>query len=101
MRMFCMLLALAWPLPGLAQTAQPQVATAANPDMPGSTIRYRPLAPTGASALVDRLDDWKAANTTVGQYHGHSDIVRWERAQPAPAAQHPTDHARPPQEPAR
>jgi hypothetical protein len=44
----------------------------------------------GASALVRELDDWKAANATVGQYpRGHQDIVKWERAQTAAPARPP------------
>jgi hypothetical protein len=88
------LLALAWPLLGLAQTVQQEAAAAATPDVSVPAVPYRPLEPVGASALVQQLDDWKAANDTVGQYRGHSGIVRWERAQQA-------ERAKAAQEPAR
>ena len=88
------LLALAWPLLGLAQTVQQEAAVAATPDVPVPAVPYRALEPAGASALVQQLDDWKAANDTVGQYRGHSGIVRWERARQA-------ERAKATQEPAR
>lgn len=88
------LLALAWPLLGLAQTVPQQAAAVAAPDVPVPVVPYRPLEPTGASALVQELEDWRAANATVSQYRGHNDIVKWERAQDA-------ERAKPAQEPAR
>lgn len=92
---FTQLALLAWPVLGLAQTVQQQAATAVTPAVPVPAVPYQPLQPVGASALVQELDDWKAANTTVGQYpRGHSDILKWERAQQAVPPP-------PPQEPAR
>ncbi len=88
------LLVLAWPLLGLAQTVQQEAAAAVAPQAPVPPVPYRPMAPAGASTLVQQLDDWKAANDTVGQYRGHSGIVRWERAQEA-------ERAKAAQEPAR
>lgn len=94
-QVFTRLVLLAWPVLGLAQTVQQEAATAATPELPVPAVSYRPLEPAGASALVQELEDWKAANAAVGQYpRGHRDIIKWERAQQAvqPA---------PPQEPAR
>lgn len=88
------LLALLGPALGLAQPLPQQAAAAAAPDVPVPAVAYRPLEAVGASALVQELDDWKAANATVGQYRGHNDIIQWERAQEA-------ERAKPPQEPAR
>ena len=85
MKHFFALLALSAPLLGAAQTVQQQAAAAARPQASASPLRYQPMAPVGASALVVELDDWKAANATVGQYRrGHTDIVKWEKSQ-APA----------------
>jgi len=91
-----MLLAvLGGPVAALSQTLPQQAAAAATADMPVPVIAYQPLEPVGASALVQELQDWKAANAAVGQYpRGHRDIVKWEKAQlPAPAAAMPTPEA--------
>lgn len=91
-----MLLAmLGWPVLGPSQTLPQQAAAAATADVPVPAIAYQPLEPVGASALVQELQDWKAANAAVGQYpRGHRDIVKWEKAQlPAPAAAMPTPEA--------
>lgn len=95
MKHFFALLALSAPLLGAAQTLQQQAAMAANPDTSAPPVRYQPLAPVGASALVVEREDWKAANTTVGQYpRGHRDIIKWEKAQPpTPAAAMPPQEA--------
>lgn len=94
MNKFFALLALAWPVLGLTQSVQQQAAAAAAPDAPVPAVPYRPLEAVGVSALVQELEDWKAANATVGQYRGHNDIIKWERAQDA-------ERAKTPQEPAR
>ena len=89
------LLALLWPVLGLAQSVQQQAAAAAAPDAPVPAVPYQPMPAAGASALVRELDDWKSVNAAVAQFpRGHSDIVKWERAQAQPAP------ATPPQEPA-
>lgn len=91
-----MLLALlGGPVAALSQTLPQQAAAAATADMPVPAIAYQPLEPVGASALVQELQDWKAASAAVGQYpRGHRDIVKWEKAQlPAPAAAMPTPEA--------
>lgn len=93
-KIYPLLAVLAWPLLGLAQTVQQQAAAAAAPEVPVPPVHYRALEPVGVSALVQELEDWKAANATVGQYHGHNDIVKWERAQDA-------ERAKATQEPAR
>jgi len=89
------LLALSVPLLGAAQTVPQQAAAAANPDAGTSPVPYQPMAPVGAGALIVELDDWKAANATVGQYRrGHMDIIKWEKAQPpTPAAATPPQEA--------
>ena len=94
MNKFFALLALAWPVLGLTQPLPQQAAAAAAPDAPVPAVPYRPLAPAGASALVQELEDWKAANATVGQFRGHNDIVKWEKAQEAERAQTPPEPAR-------
>lgn len=91
-----MLLAvLGWPALGSSQPLPQQAAAAAKADAPVPAIVYRPLEPAGASALVQELQDWKAANAAVGQYpRGHRDIVKWEKAQPpTPAAATPPQEA--------
>jgi len=94
MNKFFALLALAWPILGLAQTLPQQAAAAAAPQVPVPAIPYHPLEAVGASALVQALDDWKAANATVGQFRGHNDIIKWERAQEAGRAKTPQEPAR-------
>ncbi|KRH98488.1 hypothetical protein [Curvibacter sp. PAE-UM] len=95
MKHFFALLALSAPLLGAAQTVPQQAAAAARPQASASPLRYQPMAPVGASALVQEVQDWKAANAAVGQYpRGHRDIVKWEKAQPpAPAAAKPPPEA--------
>lgn len=95
MKHFFALLALSAPLLGATQTLQQQAATAANPETGAPPVRYQPMAPVGASALVVEREDWKAANATVGQYpRGHMDIIKWEKAQPPiPAAAMPQQEA--------
>jgi len=95
MKHFLALLALFAPLLGAAQTVQQQAAAAATADVPVPVVVYRPLEPAGASVLVQEVQDWKAANATVGQYpRGHRDIVKWEKAQPpSPAAATPPQEA--------
>ncbi|MEQ1657720.1 MAG: hypothetical protein ABL896_02985 [Hylemonella sp.] len=89
------LLALSAPLLGAAQTVQQQAAAAAHPQTDVAPGRDPAKAPAGASALVQEVQDWKAANATVGQYpRGHRDIVKWEKAQPpTPAAAMPPPEA--------
>ncbi len=83
MKYFSALLALSVPLLGGAQTVQQPSPAVARPATATPPVRYQPMAPTGASARVLELEDWKAANATVGQYRrGHMDIVKWEKAQP-------------------
>jgi len=94
MNKFLALLALAWPILGLAQTLPQQAAAAAAPQVPVPAIPYHPLEAVGASALVQALDDWKAANATVGQFRGHNDIIKWERAQEAGRPKTPQEPAR-------
>lgn len=94
MNKFFALLALAWPVLGLTQTLPQQAAAAAAPQVPVPAVPYRPLATVGASALVQELDDWKAANAIVGRYRGHNDIIRWERAQEAERTKAPREPAR-------
>lgn len=78
------LLALLWPVLGLAQGVPQQAALAAAPDAPVPAVPYQAMPAAGASALVRELDDWRAVNATVGQYpRGHHDIIKWERAQSA------------------
>ncbi len=94
MKHFLALLALSAPLLGAAQTVQQQAAAAANPQTSVAPVRYQAMPPVGASALPVEPGDWRASNATVGQYRrGHSDIVRWEKAQPPTPAT-----AMPPQE---
>jgi hypothetical protein len=94
MNKFFALLALLWPVLGLTQSVQQQAAEVATPEAPVPAVPYRPLEAVGVSALVQELEDWKAANATVGRYHGHNDIIQWERAQDA-------ERAKAMQEPAR
>lgn len=83
MKHFLALLALSAPLLGGAQTVRQPSPAVASPAGTAPPVHYQPMAPTGASALVLEVDDWKAANATVGQYRrGHMDIVKWEKAQP-------------------
>lgn len=93
MNKFFALLALAWPVLGLTQSVPQQAAAAAAPDVPVPAVPYHPLEAVGASALVQALDDWKAANATVGQFRGHNDIIKWERAQDAERAKTPPEPA--------
>lgn len=88
------LLALLGPALGLAQTLPQQAAAAAAPDAPVPAVPYRPLEAAGISGLAQESQDWKAANATVGQYRGHSGIVRWERAQEAERAKTAPEPAR-------
>ncbi len=84
------LLALLWPVLGLAQGVPQQAAAAAAPDAPVPAVPYQPMPAAGASALVRELDDWKRVNAAVAEFpRGHRDIVRWERAQPRPATPEP------------
>ena len=90
-----LLAALGWPALGPSQPLPQQAAAAATADVPVPAVAYQPLEPAGASLLVQQMQDWKAANATVGQYpRGHMDIIKWEKAQsPTPAAAIPQQEA--------
>lgn len=75
-----------------AENSVPSVASvppaAANAWLdPAATARpliHRPLPPGGM--VVDTPQDWRAANAAVAAFpRGHSDVVRWEAGQQAPA----------------
>lgn len=89
-KIYPLLAVLACSAPALSQTVPQQAAAAVSPEAPVPAVPYHPLQAAGASALVTEGDDWKAANATVGQYpRGHADIVKWEKAQPAPQEPRP------------
>lgn len=65
------------------------------PPMLDPAAPSRPLVapPLPASATIAEADtDWQATNAAVARFaRGHADVVRWEKAQAAPAPQMPAD----------
>lgn len=79
-----------------AQNSVPSVPPAAanawlEPAATARPLIHRPLPPSGA--VVETPQDWRAANAAVAAFpRGHSDVVRWEAGQPAPAPRSAAAH---------
>ena len=68
-----------WALPGLvaAQTA------VTDPGAAVPAVPYRSVFSDTPTGVEMEAVDWKAANAEVGQFkNGHTDILKWEAAQP-------------------
>lgn len=99
-------LSLAWGMSALPSFAAEPASTSTgvktvpavfNPAAPTSPLQHQPLAASGA--IVTQPGDWKAANAAVAQFpRGHTDVLKWEKAQSAapghtaPAPAHHNHH---------
>lgn len=70
----------------MAQTPPTTTPPAAEATAPQRALVHTPLPTSGT--VIATLQDWRAANTAVGELpRGHADVLRWEAAQqPAPPA---------------
>lgn len=68
----------------LSETPVPAVPAWLDPAAPRRPLIHAPLPHSGA--IVEAAQDWRAANAAVAAFPGgHSDVVRWEAGQRAPA----------------
>jgi len=64
-----------------------QPLSAAAPHIPVPPVAYRSVF-TEATSVVSQAQGWKESNDQVGQFRqGHADVLKWEQAQSAYAAQ--------------